>query len=160
MSGPRKAVILIVCSAALTAGCGSSRSGSPPANTVPQSGAGTLRVSPAQPLTHSPIGFSFTEPVSAGVHGKYEIAYSLSITGADAPGCVGAHEASPGPVAAGARATVTVGRAQLGRPWCPGHYAARVIELQRPHCAARAPCPQYIRVVAIVARATFEVRRS
>jgi hypothetical protein len=160
MQLPRTAFPLVVCAAALVAGCGSTRSSATPANTVPQSASGTLKVSPARPLVRSPIGFSFTAPVSSGVHGKDVIGYSLSITGPGAPGCVGAHEAAPGRARKGATTTTTVGPAQLGRPWCPGRYSARVIELQRPHCAAQAPCPQFIRVVAIVARATFEVRRA
>ena len=158
MPAIRRALPLIVCAAALSAGCGSSRSGAPPANTVPETASGTLRVSPARPLTRSKIRFSFLAPVSSGVHGRSEIGYSLSITGGHAMRCVGAHEVTPGRSREGEMTTATVGPAQLRRPWCPGRYSARVIELQRPRCAAQAPCPQFIRVVAIVGRATFDIR--
>jgi hypothetical protein len=150
-----------VCAAVvLLVGCGSSHPRSPPANTVPESGRGTLKVSPAQPGTHSTVAFGFTAPVSSGVHGTYVIQYSLSITGTGASGCVAAHEAVAGRAAAGDTATITVGPSQLGRPWCAGLYSARVIELQRAHCTDGAPCPRYIRVVRIVARTTFELRRA
>ena len=160
MQASRKAVPLVVCAAALLAGCGSSRSSAPPADTAPQTASGTLRVRPGRPLVRSLIKFSFAAPVSSGMHGKDEISYSLSITGPGALGCVGAHEATPWRVREGATTTIAVGPAQLGRPWCPGHYSARIIELERPRCAAQAPCPQFIRVVAIVAQAAFDVRRA
>lgn len=161
--GRASAVLIgpLACTAALLmAGCGSSHPRSPPANTVPESGRGTLKVSPARPSTHSSIRFAFTAPASSGVHGKTVIQYSLSVTGVGSSGCVAAHEAGAGPAAAGGTATITVGPSQLGGPWCSGQYSARVIELQRAHCTGDAACPQYIRVVAIVARTTFMVARA
>ena len=157
------AAAAVAAAAVLLAGCGSSAhhaSTTPPANTVPAGAPGTLRISPAHPTTRSSIEFAFTAPVTSGVHGRAEIDYSLSVTGTGGSGCVGAHEAAAPRTAKGARASLAIGPSQLGRPWCPGRYSARVIELQRAHCTGGTPCPQYIRVVAIVARATFAVRSS
>jgi hypothetical protein len=114
LTGQGRAALALVlpglCAAAvLLAGCGSSHSRPPPANTVPESGRGTLKVSPPRPGTHSSVAFAFMAPVSSGVHGSYVIQYSLSVTGTGAPGCVAAHEAVAGPAAAGETATITVG---------------------------------------------------
>ena len=139
------------------AACGSSHTASTPANTVPSSSPHSLSVTPARPGARAEVAFAFTAPARSGVQGREVITYSLSVTGTGAPGCVAAHESAAPAVARGAQATVRLGPAQLGGPWCPGRYSARVIELARAHCTGATPCPQYIRAVAIVARGTFVV---
>jgi hypothetical protein len=148
---PAAVVWAALVAASLLTGCGSSR---------PRSTQASLSVSPVHPQIHSAITFGFTAPVASGVHGKNQISYSLSVTGPVGAGCTSAHEAAPPSVARGAHTTVTVGPAQLGKPWCAGAYTARVIELRSAHCTGSAPCPQYVAVVGIVARAHFTVRRS
>lgn len=153
--------LLVTC---LLAACGASGahsgSSSPETGTLPTPTATSLGVSPAHPTTQSQITFGFTAPVASGAHGAYQISYSLSITGRGGPACIGAHEAAAPAVAAGARASIVVGPAQLGRPWCAGSYSARVIELRRAVCKRSRPCPQFIAVVGIVARGDFRVSRS
>jgi hypothetical protein len=119
--------------------------------------AGPLSISPAAARPTSTVRFAFTAPVASGVSHGMRIAYSLSVTGPARGGCIGVHEASSAAVGAHARATITVGPSQLGKDWCTGRYTARVLELARAACKASAPCPQYIRVVATVARGGFRV---
>jgi hypothetical protein len=159
----RRACAALVSAAALAlAGCGGSshhaRPGQP-ANTVPSDQA-PLHVSPAHPATTDPITFGFTAPQATGVHGKFRISYSLSITGPSGNGCTGAKEAAIQQAGKGGTASVTIGPTELGAPWCPGAYSVRALELESAACTGSAPCPQYIRVVAIVARARFTVARS
>ena len=49
------------------------------------------------------------------------------------------------------------GPAQLGGPWCPGSYTARVEVIARPVCAQGMMCPQFIRVVAVLGPAVFRI---
>jgi hypothetical protein len=143
------------------AGCGgsSSHGSAQPHNTVPSSSA-TLHVSPAHPSATDPISFAFTAPQATGVHGKSRISYSVSITGPAGKGCAGSKEAAVSQAGKGGTASVTVGPSDLGSPWCAGSYSARAFELESAACTGSAPCPQYIRVVGIVARATFSVGSS
>lgn len=142
-----------------TSHTGTSHTGTARTGTSPSPSPATLGVRPAHPLTNSTITFSFTAPVASGVHGTHVITYSLSVTGAARPGCVGAHEANSPAVARGQTAQIALGPSQLGGPWCPGRYTARVLELQSAHCTGNTPCPQYIRVVGAVARGAFTVTR-
>jgi hypothetical protein len=48
----------------------------------------------------------------------------------------------------------------LARGWCPGVYTARVVEQQTPVCKPGLLCPQYIRLVGVVGRASFRVRKT
>ena len=146
-------------------GVGGSSSSSTPATastgttTSPQSHSGSLSVTPSAPTTGSEITFAFTAPVATGVHGTHVISYSLSVVGPDRAGCVNAHEAGSPSVARGGQGRITLGPAELQEPWCAGLYVARLLELSSAHCTGSAPCPQYVRVVGIVGRAPFTVRR-
>jgi hypothetical protein len=154
--------------ALLIAGCGSSNSHAAPggssatgSGTTPGTppSSGPLMVTPANPSTTDPITFAFTAPAATGVQGKDRISYSVSITGPSGNGCVGAREATIAQVGKGGTASATVGPQQFdGHPWCAGAYTARAFELESAACTGSAPCPQFIRVVAIVARASFSVR--
>jgi hypothetical protein len=93
------------------------------------------------------------------VHGTHEISYSLSVVGPERAGCIDAHEAGSPSVARGGQGRITLGPAELQEPWCAGLYVARLLELSSAHCTGSAPCPQYVRVVGIIGRAPFTVRR-
>jgi hypothetical protein len=139
---------------------GSTRAaGSTSTRASPSPHAGSLTLAPADPTTGSEITFSFAAPVATGVHGSHEISYSLSVLGPDRSGCVSAHEAGSPSVARGAQGRITLGPAELQAPWCAGRYAARLLELSSAHCTGSSPCPQYVRVVGLIGRATFTVRR-
>jgi hypothetical protein len=157
---PRGApAVALAAAALLVAGCGSSHShadSGQPANTVPANTA-TIDVSPAHPVTTDPVTFAFTAPQATGVQGKDRLSYSVSITGPSGSGCEGAHEAAISQAGKGGTASVTVGPSQLGNPWCAGAYTARALELESAACTGSAPCPQFIRVVGIVARASYTV---
>ena len=167
---PAGAILATVIGALLAAACGgnsSAGSGSdhtrharPTATTGVGDGSNALRVSPSPAHPRSEIAFSFTAPAASGRHGSSEISYSVSITGPSSSGCVGIHEAGGPTVSAGQPARVTVGPDQLGSPWCAGDYTARAFELSRAACVTGQPCPQYIRVVAVVGRTAFRVTRS
>lgn len=154
------------------AGCGGSGSGarpggsgqgagsrSTPSNTVLSGAPRTLGVAPAHPAPSSELTFTFTAPATTGVRGSHVISYSLSLTGPVRPGCVGAHEAGGSSVQRGARGQITLGPAELHAPWCAGRYSARILELRSAHCTGTALCPQYVSVVALVARTTFTIRQ-
>jgi hypothetical protein len=119
---------------------------------------GSLTLNPADPTTRSEITFTFTARAASGVHGTHEISYSLSVLGPDLTGCVGTHETGSPSVARGAQGQIVLGPSELRAPWCAGRYSARVLELSSAHCTGSAPCPQYVRVVGLVGRATFTVR--
>ena len=58
---------------------------------------------------------------------------------------------------AGREVSVTLDPARLGGLWCQGDYTARVLELQTPVCTPGEMCPQFIRVVGVVASGSFRV---
>jgi hypothetical protein len=161
--------VLAGCGGSRSGGSGGSGSGGSSSSSTPAAGStstttsppphsGSLTVSPAAPTTGSEITFSFTAPVSTGVHGTHEISYSLSVVGPDSGGCVNAHEAGSPSVTRGAQGQITLGPSELQEPWCTGMYEARLLELSSAHCTGSAPCPQYVRVVGLIGRATFNVR--
>jgi hypothetical protein len=153
---------MALLAATVVAGCGGSGARSTSTTSgalLPEPHANSLGLTPAHPRTGSELAFAFTAPAASGVHGAQVIGYSLSVTGPAGARCVGAHEVGSPSVVRGARARITVGPAQLDAPWCAGSYSARVLELSRAHCTGSAPCPQYIRVVGIVARTAFVIRR-
>jgi len=148
------AVIAVVAVSVLSA-CGATvrrttTSGSPVS-------AGGLTVRPAIATSASRVSFSFTAPDTAGVHGNTDYFYVLMVSGPRRPGCVGTHSAQAAAVPKGQRAQVMLGPGQLGGNWCSGSYMARVEELARAHCSAEEMCPQYIRVVRVVAAGGFRV---
>ena len=159
-----RVAVTVAALAGLVAGCGgSSPKSTPPSSSTPSvptataPAAGPLTITPSRLTPTTEIDFHFTAPVTGGRHGAQEISYSLSVTGPAGANCIGAQEATGPEVAKGARATITVGPSETHKPWCGGSYSARVFELARAHCAEGQPCPQYIRVVATVARASYRV---
>jgi hypothetical protein len=155
---PLASLVIVAVAVALSAspaGCGSSSASSSAAGRA-GSRAG-LVVSPSTGAPRSELRFSFTAPVAGGRQGATDIAYTLSIAGPHRSGCVGVHALTLSRVRRGELVTTELGPAQLGRPWCPGRFTARVDELARPVCAAGQMCPQFIRLVARVGRAGFSI---
>jgi hypothetical protein len=154
----RRAAAVVVAAGAATglAGCGGSHARAP-SSSVPSAGGHSLRIAPVQPTTRSEIRFDYPTPQASGVHGRQVISYSLSVTGPTGADCLGTREQAGPAATAGGTGTITLGPSELGRPWCPGGYTARAFELARAHCRSRAPCPQYIAVVGIVARTRYTV---
>jgi hypothetical protein len=135
--------------------CGQTSTSSTSARSTPA--ATGLSVTPASGGRDTVFMLSFVAPASTGVDGHSTISYTLGITGPAGGRCVGSRSL-PVPFATkGERVAIALGPATLGGSWCVGTYRARVIELQRPVCAAGAACPQYIRVVGVIGSATFRV---
>ncbi|MBV9818746.1 MAG: hypothetical protein JOZ07_10390 [Solirubrobacterales bacterium] len=157
----RRALTLVPCVVVLAAcgGSGHHRSttstSAPPPPRPPTTAR--LAVAPATPRPTSTVRFDFVAPRSTGIGAGGDISYLLSIVGPQRGGCVSAHSAGPPRALAGRRTTVALGPAQLGGPWCAGEWTARVFELERAACEQGQICPQYVRVVGIVARANFRV---
>ncbi len=144
---------VVSLAAVLLAACGQSSS-SPTSSRAAASG---LHVTPASGTPTTVFTLSFVAPAATGPDGHSTISYTLGIASPSGGRCVGSQSA-PVPLAAkGERVTVALGPATLGGSWCVGTYRARVLELQRPVCAAGAACPQYIRVVGVVGAAMFRV---
>jgi hypothetical protein len=148
------AIVATLAAAALVAGCGGSSSSS---SSSSSSAGNVLTVSPQHPQPSSKITFSFTSPIQAGIVGKVIDSYSLSVTGPAGANCKGSAEQAGTPVAKGATERISLGPAQLGTSWCAGPYTARVFEIQRPYCKPGVVCPQYVRVVGIIARTSFTI---
>ena len=145
----------------LLSGCGGASSSA----TSSRAGASTrsgLTVMPASGGPTTAFSFSFKAPVATGANGSTRLGYSLgvrgpSVAGAARSGCLGARTSQVPGAAKDADVSVTLDPAKLGGQWCHGTFIAQVTEVQTPVCAANAMCPQYIRVVATVARASFRV---
>lgn len=172
-----QAGLVLAAAAALVlvlAGCGSSSphhsassssSGSASATTTsttsapgPPSAAGAkLTVAPTDGHPTSTVRFTLLTPAASGKHGKTQLSYALSVTGAQRSGCVAQHD---GPVVVkrpGEPVAVAVGPAQLGGHWCAGSYTARVDELARPVCGPAQVCPEFIRIVAVIGPVPFRI---
>jgi len=124
---------------------------------TPRTGAAALSVSPAVGTAQAVVHFGFTSPQGSGPQGAIQISDSLSISGPRGAGCIGVHQQAVPPQPAGHLVSVAVGPAQLGGPWCPGSYTARVEVIARPVCAQGMMCPQFIRVVAVLGPAVFRI---
>lgn len=140
-------------------GCGSSS-----ASAGASSSSSTSRTAPAKLAITPPSGkqatsftFTFTAPDSAGRRGQSNFGYQLGIQGPAHRGCLAARTAPAPRATAGQPVSVTLDPAELGGVWCEGDYSARVTELQTPVCQPGEMCPQFIRVVRIVATGGFRV---
>ena len=117
-----------------------------------------LTVSPVIGDAATTFAFDFRAPDASGSNGGTRLGYTLGIVGPSGSGCVGSRSAQVPDVSKGAEVSVTVGPTELGDPWCPGTYNARVSEFATPVCAPGTMCPQFIRVVGTVGRTSFRVR--
>jgi hypothetical protein len=124
------------------------------------SGSATAKmaVSPVMGKPTTAFTFAFTAPHATGRQGGTQLGYQLSVLGPVRTGCLAARTAAVPVASAGQPVTLTLDPVKLGGVWCRGGYTARVSEVQTPVCSAGEMCPQYIRVVAIIARGTFTVR--
>jgi hypothetical protein len=159
-------VLLAAAPALALSGCGSSAGsvgasstshGPTTSTTASSSGAARLVIAPPKGGRSTRFAFSFTAPDAAGKRGQSELGYQLGIRGPGQTGCLAARTAPVPDAQAGQRVTVTLDPAALGGLWCQGVYTARVTELQTPVCSAGEMCPQFIRVVRIVAVGEFRV---
>ena len=124
---------------------------------APPGGSGALAVTPAVGSPRSVIHFEVTLPYRTGPQGSLEIANALSVVGPQRPGCVGAHQEALPSLPTGQMAGVTVGPSQLGGPWCPGAYTARVEVVARPKCGPGQMCPQFVRLLAVLGPVRFRI---
>ncbi len=115
-----------------------------------------LTVSPARGDPRTTFTFTFRAPAS-GSSARTRLGYTLGLSGPLASGCRSAHSSPVAPARRGVDVTARVGPVQLGGSWCPGAYEATVTEFAIAACPTGAMCPQFIRIVGIVARAGFVV---
>lgn len=164
---------LAVAAAAALAGCGSSATtstggaGAPSTSSTSSTTTATTSATPA-PTGHrlsvqpaavgatSTVTFGFSAPASSGRQGSIIISYALGIAGPHRTGCVGLHQ-TDAPGVRGRVADVIVGPAQLHGSWCDGPYVASVREIAQPYCRPSQACPQWVRIVGIVATGRFTV---
>lgn len=144
--------------ALLLASCGtagSSRSSSHAGSGVPASAR--LSVTPLVGHPTTVFAVRFSPPASARQVGGQRLGYELSVSGPAQVGCVAASSLSLAKASAGLPLTTRLAPARLGGRWCTGTYALRVSAVSTPICAAGTMCPQFIRVIGVVARASFRV---
>lgn len=125
--------------------------------TVAHGGPSALGVSPAVGSPHAVLHFTFSAPAGGAAHAPTQISSSLSVLGPRGMACVGVHDQAIPSGSAGRTVTVAVGPGQLGGPWCPGTYTARVEVVQRPKCGQGMMCAQFLRVVAVLGPVTFRI---
>ena len=154
MSGTRLAGLVLLAAVSLAA-CGQSSTSSSSAHST--SAASGLRVTPTSGHPTTVFTLKFVAPAATGAGAKSAISYTIGITAPAAGRCAGS-QSVPVPFAEkGQTVSVALGPSTLGGRWCVGAYRARVLELQRPVCAAGTACPQYVRVVGVIGTATFRV---
>lgn len=105
------------------------------------------------------LRFAFSPHARSGRVGQVSISFTLIVSGGHGSGCVGAHSEAVPVARPGQPVSVGVGPTELGGPWCPGTYRARVDELARPSCAPAQMCPQFIRIVAVFGPSGFRIER-
>jgi hypothetical protein len=144
---------------AALAGCGSG-AGSTAASSASSSSttASGLTVTPGSGGPTSVFSARFIAPASSSTRRGARIGYTLGLTGSGAGNCIAVRSVPINAAVKGRPVLVTLDPARLGGRWCPGAHTARVLELQRPQCAAGIMCPQFVRVIAVIGTATFEVR--
>lgn len=139
-----------------TGGAGSPGSASSSSTTTATPTGHQLSVQPAAVGVTSTVTFGFSAPVSSGRQGSTIISYAMGIAGPHRTGCVALHQAVVD-ARHGRVANVTVGPTQLHGSWCHGPYVASVREIARPYCRPDQACPQWVRIVGIVATGRFTV---
>ncbi|HEY2202120.1 MAG TPA: hypothetical protein VGH56_09530 [Solirubrobacteraceae bacterium] len=145
----------VVLAAVSLAACGQGSTSSSSAHST--SASSGLRVTPTSGRPTSVFTLKFVAPAATTPGAKSAISYTIGITGPAGGRCAGSRSL-PVPFAQkGETVAVALGPSTLGGNWCVGAYRARVLELQRPVCAAGTACPQYVRVVAVIGTATFRV---
>jgi hypothetical protein len=151
---------IAVAMAALT-GCGSSAGTTSIPSAATSSSSTTasgLTVTPSSGGPTTVFSARFTAPASSSTGRGARIGYTLGLTGSGAGHCIAVRSVPITTAVKRRPVLVTLDPARLGGRWCPGAHTARVLELQRPRCAAGIMCPQFVRVIAVIGTATFEVR--
>jgi hypothetical protein len=143
--------------AALAGACGTAGTPGTAPRTHPAAPGAALTVSPSAGPPRTVFELRFTAPARAGVSSGSRRSFELGVRGPQRAGCVAGSSISVPAAAAGAPVDVALDPAKLGGRWCPGTYAARVDEVQRPACSPGMMCPQFVRVVGTVGRTTFRV---
>jgi hypothetical protein len=149
-AGVALALLLVACG-----GGGSPRSTRSSSTTTASAAAppvGHLSLTPSAPTPRSRVTFSFEAPAGAGHQGASLLSFVLSVAGPRRSGCLGPRTAAVPHVVKD-----TTARVQLPGPWCVGSYRAQVQEFARAYCKPGQMCPQFVRLVAVVARTTFRV---
>ncbi len=100
----------------------------------------------------------FIAPATSATGRRARIGYTLGLAGSGAGSCIAVRSVPITIAVKGRPVLVTLDPARLGGRWCTGAHTARVLELQRPQCAAGIMCPQFVRVIAVIGTATFEVK--
>jgi len=121
------------------------------------SGAPGLMVTPSTGSPTASLTFVFKVPDRSGPSGSIRIGYGLSVTGPAGTGCVSVREVQLPDAAKGSDVSVTVDSAHLAGAWCQGKFTGRVSELATPVCKVGTLCPQFVRLVGIVASTTFRI---
>ncbi|MGA9860233.1 MAG: hypothetical protein WBQ18_20365 [Solirubrobacteraceae bacterium] len=124
---------------------------------TPSATAHGLTVAPAVGSAHADLHFTFTPAATSGGPTRGGMSFSLSVSGPQRAGCIGAHGVGVPVTQTGRPVTVTLGPTQLGAPWCTGTYTARVVQFQRPLCQPGTMCPQFIRLVATLGPVRFRI---
>ena len=121
-----------------------------------------LTVTPPTGGPSTPFAFRFRAPAASGaLSATTRLSYVLSVVGPSRPGCLAARSSPvPDVVTEGSEVLVTLDPAKLGGSWCSGSFQAQVAELQTPVCPPATMCPQFVRLVGVVARAGFRVTAS
>jgi hypothetical protein len=149
-AGVTLALLLVACG-----GSGSSPSTRSSSTTTASAGAppvGHLSLTPTAPTPSSRVTFSFEAPAGSGHQGASLLSFVLSVAGPRRSGCLGSRTAVVAHVLKGMTA-----RVRLPGTWCVGSYRAVVQEFARAYCTPGQMCPQFVRLVATVARTTFRV---
>lgn len=139
---------------AVLAACGtaaSTHTGSPAAPPA------ALTVSPAAGPPSTVFQLRFIVPATAHAGAGLRRGFELGVRGPQKAGCVGARSVPVSSAPVGTALDLPLDPAKLGGPWCAGGYTARVDEVERPVCSPGMMCPQFVRVIRTVGRATFRV---
>jgi hypothetical protein len=142
--------------AAALAACGTAASTRTSSPSRPASPVRALTVSPSTGAPTTVFELHFSVPVVAAPSAGSKTSFELGVSGPQKAGCLAARAVAV-PSAAGTTVDIPLNPGQLGGRWCAGSYQVRVDEVQRPVCSPGTMCPQFIRVVATVARVSFRV---
>ncbi len=122
------------------------------------SGSPGLVVTPGAGAPATVFAFRFRAPASSGAVGATtRVSYLLSVLGPSRSGCLAARSSPVPDVAKDSDVSIALDPAKLGGSWCPGGFQAQVSELQTPVCPLGTMCPQFVRLVGVVARTRFRV---
>jgi hypothetical protein len=154
----RLAFVLAVGLTIALSGCGTASSSSSSHAPAPRRpAAGQLSVSPLVGSPTTTFELRFVAPASTRSAGGQRLGYDIGLAGPAGNGCLASRSVGVSAATAGVAIPISLDPAKLGGRWCVGTYTLRVSEIQAPDCSAMTVCPQFVRVVGVVARASFRV---